>query len=352
MTNDELQSKCIDFLRFPLIVGVVFIHAYGQVITLQADGLHYPVFHYVREMISSVIGQTAVPLFFFISGFLFYYNSILTTDDYKRKLKSRMRTLLIPYLFWNLLVLAFNYTAQHIPATAALFSGNHKAISEYAPVDFLNAFWDEPISGQFWFIRDLMMMVILTPLLKWLLVKLKHYSLFLFGILWFFDISIHVPGVGPKALFFFSAGAYFSINRLNLVDCFKQFFRLTLILYPLVVIGATLTSGQPVSFYLVQLNRLLGVVFFFNLTAYFLEQNKITCSGFLATASFFVFAAHEPLQSLLRKSLHKVLQPQSDVMLVLLYILVPVTVVCITLGTYFLLRKYLPRFAALITGGR
>lgn len=26
MPNSELQSKIIDFLRFPLIVGVVFIH--------------------------------------------------------------------------------------------------------------------------------------------------------------------------------------------------------------------------------------------------------------------------------------------------------------------------------------
>ena len=28
MTDEELQSKSIDFLRFPLIVGVVLIHAH------------------------------------------------------------------------------------------------------------------------------------------------------------------------------------------------------------------------------------------------------------------------------------------------------------------------------------
>ena len=30
MLSEELQSKVIDFLRFPLIVGVVVIHAYDS----------------------------------------------------------------------------------------------------------------------------------------------------------------------------------------------------------------------------------------------------------------------------------------------------------------------------------
>lgn len=37
MTNDELQSKVIDFLRFPLIVCVVFIHNYSS--TLIGNGI-------------------------------------------------------------------------------------------------------------------------------------------------------------------------------------------------------------------------------------------------------------------------------------------------------------------------
>lgn len=37
MTNDELQSKTINFLRFPQIVGIVLIHAHITTITM--DGL-------------------------------------------------------------------------------------------------------------------------------------------------------------------------------------------------------------------------------------------------------------------------------------------------------------------------
>ncbi len=41
MTNDELQSKTIAFLRFPLIVGVVLIHCYYK--ELPIGGVKVPV---------------------------------------------------------------------------------------------------------------------------------------------------------------------------------------------------------------------------------------------------------------------------------------------------------------------
>ena len=34
MTNDELQSKTINFLRFTLIVGVVLIHVHITTVTM------------------------------------------------------------------------------------------------------------------------------------------------------------------------------------------------------------------------------------------------------------------------------------------------------------------------------
>ena len=37
MTNDELQSKTINFLRVPLIVGVVLIHV--QITTVTMNGI-------------------------------------------------------------------------------------------------------------------------------------------------------------------------------------------------------------------------------------------------------------------------------------------------------------------------
>lgn len=90
MNIDELQSRTIDFLRFPLIVGVVFIHSYlSDERGTHLGGLYY----YVSDFFSQVLARIAVPLFFYFSGLL-YYKDNFTLTIYKRKIRSRVRSLL------------------------------------------------------------------------------------------------------------------------------------------------------------------------------------------------------------------------------------------------------------------
>ncbi len=67
-TGDELLSRVIDFLRFPLIVGVIFIHNYSSTMIVQGVELgstaNMPVYYIVSELFSQVLGRVAVPLFF------------------------------------------------------------------------------------------------------------------------------------------------------------------------------------------------------------------------------------------------------------------------------------------------
>ena len=74
-TNKNLISDTINLLRFPLIVGVVFIHfslSKGLNIHGTFYGLNNPSwFFFIVNFISEVLSRTCVPTFFFISGFLF-----------------------------------------------------------------------------------------------------------------------------------------------------------------------------------------------------------------------------------------------------------------------------------------
>ena len=103
----ELESKIISFLRFPLIAGVVLIHAYGG-LTMQGKDMgslnEYPINDAIQYLFSRILTSVCVPCFFFISGYLFY---IKENDCYKNKIRKRIKTLLIPYLFWNALILLF-----------------------------------------------------------------------------------------------------------------------------------------------------------------------------------------------------------------------------------------------------
>lgn len=106
MSDLNLQeSKTIDLLKFVLIIGIVFIHVAPA--TLVIEGVYYGVnsekslFYYNSQFFSNVLGRISVPLFFFISGYLFFLDSKFDLQAYRKKIRSRKRSLLIPYLFWN-----------------------------------------------------------------------------------------------------------------------------------------------------------------------------------------------------------------------------------------------------------
>lgn len=83
MDNEQLQSKVIKFLRFPLIVGVVLIHTQLTTIngvegdTQLPQSFHgvFPIYETVSYLVAHLLARIAVPLFFVFSGFLFFYKT-------------------------------------------------------------------------------------------------------------------------------------------------------------------------------------------------------------------------------------------------------------------------------------
>lgn len=89
MNNDELLSKSISYIRFPLTFLIVFIHFnlfQGLNIRGTVYGLDNPDWYFfIVTIISQVIAKIGVPLFFVISGFLFFTNAILIRTHIKER---------------------------------------------------------------------------------------------------------------------------------------------------------------------------------------------------------------------------------------------------------------------------
>lgn len=83
-----------------------------------------------------------------------------------------------------------------------------------------------------------------------------------------------------------------------------------------------------------------------------IATKKLGVSPFLAGSSFFVYAYHGMPETLVSKYWVKLLQPASEVTMLAGYLLVPIFIVCVGVGVYAVMRKYLPSFTSLITGGR
>ena len=149
MDSQKLLSKTIDWLRFPLIVMVVFIHNPGigdipkSISLITDEGLSTSDFlNLTRMAFTKVIPTIAVPSFFLISGYLFFkQKEILNMHAYKEKITKRFHTLLIPYILWNIIYLLMPFLIHyglgwHNPI-------HYTQLEEYiSSVDWLRWIWD------------------------------------------------------------------------------------------------------------------------------------------------------------------------------------------------------------------
>jgi hypothetical protein len=355
---DSLQSQVIDLLRFPLIIGVVFIHIKLAVVSGPDTGLDwnfFSVYQVFSRLFSEILSGVSVPLLFIISGFLFFRNIDFSKQVYLKKLRSRIRTLLVPYLFWNIAAFLLHFVIYSIPALKAF---SHRAVD----FSLIQIFWgwisDDPngrlpISTQFWFIRDLMVLLILTPLVYMYAKKLGFYGLLLLCVLWLFGWWFTLPGLGIVAVFFFTLGAWVSINKRNLVVEAEKVKYPVFVLYPLLVTAEFLTKGWDTNTFIQDAGVLCGIFVWLNIGIITVKNNLIRPGKFLVGASFFVFASHDPwLLDPISKLVCIGLKPSTDTAFTVLFFAIVITVVLMGLGIYCLLKKFIPTFANFITGGR
>jgi len=317
---------------------------------------------FVRFFISQGVARVAVPLFFLVSGYLFFLGQ-WSWSKYAGKLKRRVNTLLIPFLFWNLATWAIYTAGRRIPQTRMYFGGGvWPPAGQVSFLGYIGALFGisarYPIDYQFWFIRDLIALVVLAPVIyfllrgKWLL----PFLLILFG-LWFAaawpDLwpsmvhSIFLPEQIEAALYF-SLGAYLSQPGKD-VTCLDKFGPwISAAFFVFLVLHSTYQDRLP---YLHKFVILFGVPSLWWLTGLALGSAKLKASLIgLVGDGFFVFAAHEPLQTVVRKVSYRLFSPTAGASVLALYLLTPVCMIALLVVVRRCLLKIMPRFTGVITG--
>ena len=358
MILDRNTSERLSILRFPLIIGVVFIHAYSPEVTLGSGvfGLTQsgPVSNFIRDCISQGIARVAVPLFFLLSGYFYFFNSSWTLKEYRKKTRARFKTLMIPFLFWNLLTLAFFFLTQQIPALHFYFPERDVPIESYSILQWCDAIfgiYNSPVSYPFWFIRDLIMLVLFTPGIFFLLETVPTIALALVIGMWVTDfIPYSMPS--PTAFTFFYLGAFIAHQKIS-IFAGDRWGRIVLWIYPVVQILDALTKNWKYNGYLHNVCIILGM-------GAALTASKMLAANaqlksrllWLSGCSFLVFAMHEPLLMLCRRTAYHFINPKSDFTIILLYFLVPAMVIIFSVFVHEWMKNRHPKILSFVTGGR
>ena len=355
---DSESSLRLKLLRFPPIIGVIYIHAYFSSITYSQGKLGLdtldPVTEFIRTFISQGVTRISVPLFFLMSGYLFFANFRWSKTTFLTKVLTRLRTLLIPFVFWNCLVLAFYAVVQAIPALRPYFTGSTALISQLPFFEYLNVIFGikgYPIAYHFWFIRDLMVLVLLAPVIAIILRYAALPFLLAVYLLWVSGTwPLYIPD--NAGVLFFSAGALCGIKGQSLF-AFDRFGPLACwAMIPILLVDAIWYTSW-FNIYWHRTGLIVGVFAVLYLTRPLLQHERLKNAVLaLGGASFFVYAAHEPLLLVLRMLAYKYLPLQAPGMMLAIYLLIPLLLMAFLVLCHRALQGICPRVLSLVTGGR
>ncbi|MBQ2878868.1 MAG: acyltransferase [Bacteroidaceae bacterium] len=380
---EKLQSDAIDFLRFPLAIAVIFIHS-GIPVTnfIDFEGSLFSMsglLNLLGIVFSHVLTHIAVPVFFLISGFLFFYNfKNFSWNGYKSKLKSRFYTLFIPYLLWNilpwllaltlLLLKSFLKEDSFVHLFSFLESNNWNIFynSTHWGADRINwlgenlGMWG-PYNLPLWYLRDLIFMTILTPVIYAAIKYLKWGALFYLILAYVSRIWFIIPGLHITAFLFFSLGAYFSLNNLNIIEFVRRYkffiIPISIILFIATVIydGTNTVIGQNIyPFFIISATF---AAFYFS--AKIIQTYKIKPNKFLVSSYFFIYACHtvsfpifgDPVGRS-KYIIHKIIPGNSIAEDIVTYLLTPFLVALICVVLLQICKRYMPNVIKYFIGSR
>jgi len=356
MKIDQPTSLKIDALRFPLICSLLFLNMgenYCDLIITNHDLLTLP-FRYIIYLFSNIIPSSAIGFFFTISGFLFFNTYQPTWECYWRKLKPRVTTLLIPYLFWNLFFLLIKLIFQLNRFSTSLIVGSGYLVAYYTAFDYFNVLFswtDLPAAPQLWLLRDLIILVILAPVIWFLTKKFSALILIVLLLLWCFNTTRFI-NIHPESLFFFTLGCFIAQKNFNLnvpynypVILLKAYGIFALIAAGLAIIDINI--GIPL-----KLLTIFGVFVFWYSSDLVLEDEEDKNSLlYMYGYSFFIYAASEPLLSILVRLISKISFLQNYLVVFLLYCLMPIFIIFLLWLVGKTLKERIPALYQMI-GGR
>ena len=358
-----LQSRVISALRFPLIVLVLYMHSTGfpalhtvSVDLGSADG--WDIYNLARLVLGYALGEGAVPAFFLISGFLFFWNvERLDRSTYVSKLRRRIRTLLLPYLLWNLIYIMLllipmiweSVRQGCISVQLERFSAENS---------FFSLFWSGPkgypANVPLWFVRDLMVMGLASPVVWLLARKLRWIFPLLIAVLWLQKTWVGMLGLQPASLCFFSLGAWMGIRKMDLAECFGKrntlWFALAALLFCANILQLVLKLHWSI------VNALFipaWVGAMFCLAVLWVKSGKWKIPQILSASVFFIYCAHDlTIVSFYDVAMHHLLRSASPWWLLLLFLTAPAVKIALCMVFRWLLANALPRFSKILNGGR
>lgn len=369
-------SRRITSLRFLLAVFVVFIHnnftAKSVAERFEETGVQMAFCQnafgkWTQLFISNGIARCAVPLFFLFAAYL----AARKDDPYPVMLRKKAKSLLLPFVLWTgLYVFFYGGIKLLVLRIAPQFILNpNETVLSWTASDWLHKVLGYNVEKidpglqnlpsslpelvvQFWFVRDLLILFALSPILQRLIRKFPAGFLALVCVPFFAD----VPGVlfvRTDALLFFCLGTYWGMYGIPLFEHIDRIsWAEVAVLFALTFLFANMFDGDINVMY--QFMVIFSCVLMLKVSAVIVSRKRLfAVSEYLAPVSFWLFAVHSPLlNGFFVKVWLRFLPMTTPARCFAEYFGVTIIVIAFGTASGLLLRKICPPLFSVLNGGR
>lgn len=334
------------------------------------DPTQYPITNFMLDFGERFVHDFSVPTFFFISGLLFFAGG-MSKDIFKIKLQHRFKSLFIPYIIWNLIAVGFA-AMLYLPIFNQMLPSLADKTFDMTWPEFLHGFTTGigphslPHDGTMWFIRELMTVILLSPLISMALDKLKWWPLVAFYLFWGGSFVWKAPTYLQflsSALMFFSLGAYFGKSGIDPAEKFTAKLRPALMIFLISGIAGLVLIQVGINDIYTRLLKVVSVpcalIVVFAIAGIYGRENGVRqklfgnvppFSTLLPGLSFFIFVTHGIFLWHFKMLTFAIIRPTSDMSLAAAYIATYIGILAALTGLYLLIGKVSPRLLRILTG--
>lgn len=340
------NSQKLKVLGFVAIILVIFIHSHFL------EACEYRSVEVLQMFIGTFgVSLVAVPLYYLISGLLFF-KSIKCVKDCTINIKKRVRSLLVPYVIWNLVFISWYILLSMISATSSFVIGGPQCkVLTGSLGEVLYFLFITPAGFHLWFLRDLIFFTMISPLLYVLIRKVPIVVMILTYV-----VSCFLPRFG---LVYFVIGGYVSLhNKILNFDKLLQ-GKITLVCLAIYIANslvASFLSPYPIWLMNPAYQQIISII---SIMAIWGGYNQVVSKksrlspkwNSLMGYTFFIYLFHEPVLNIFKR-FGIILLDVNRISLSLLYICLPFIMVIIALMVGFCCKRLMPTIYSVLTGGR
>lgn len=359
MKERQFRNK-ITWFSFLFSILVIWVHSFNAELFLGKSEKGQRIYE-LEAFFGRDLAQIAVPGFFMISSYLFYRNfregiagvsgSVCQSPAKNfltrlwEKWESRIRSVLVPYLLWNAIYYMGYVIGSRLPFVEKVVG---KGIVPVSLEVFVDAVLHYRYLYVFWYLYQLILLILLAPVLYLLLKNIRISMVFLAAAAACAFFDVRLPALNADALFYYCAAAWAAIHGRRIVEQKYSAERR--------VLGAWLMGAGILCHLLMYRSYHTGFVVMCRLLVpvglwFFVNEEELPQAYSFMKNNFFIYAVHFAFVRLINKTAALFL-PRREWVPLLLFLCMPFIMVLIGNACAFLIKKISRPLWKLLNGGR